>query len=50
MQNVVDNAGKNEEMSHSFFLRVRDMINAGDSDALNKERVHLKLLRLCSHA
>ncbi len=46
--NVVEQAGKTEEFSHSFFLRVRDMINAGDSDALTKERVHIKLLRLSS--
>ncbi len=25
-QNVVDQAGKNEEFSHSFFLKVKDMI------------------------
>ena len=49
-QNVVDQAGKNEEFSHSFFLRVRDMINAQDHETLIKERVHLKLLRLCSQA
>ena len=46
LQNVVDQAGKSEEFSHSFFLRVRDMINAEDFEGLVKERVHLKLLRL----
>ena len=28
LQNVVDQAGKTEEFSHSFFIRVRDMIAA----------------------
>ncbi len=46
--NVAEHAGKTEEFSHSFFLRVRDMINAGDEDGLVKEKVHTKLLRLCS--
>lgn len=50
MQNVVNMAGKNEEFSHSFFLKVRDMINAGDEDALLKERVYTKLLRLIPQA
>jgi hypothetical protein len=48
LQNVVDQAGKSDEFSHSFFLRVRDMIKAEDQEGLVKERVHLKLLRLCS--
>lgn len=48
LENVVDQAGKTEEFSHSFFLKVRDMVQAGDEDALLKERVHIKLLRLCS--
>lgn len=47
LQNVVDQAGTNEEFSHSFFLRVRDMINAEDYEGLTRERVHIKLLRLC---
>ena len=46
LNNVVENAGKTEELSHSFFLRVRDMILAGDGDGLIKEKVHTKLLRL----
>lgn len=50
IQNVVDRAGKDEDYSHSFFLKVRDMINAGDEEALLKERVHTKLLRLTSSA
>lgn len=50
LKNVVDRAGQDEEFSHSFFLKVRDMINAGDEDALIKERVHTKLLRLTSAA
>lgn len=50
LQNVVEQAGKTEEFSHSFFLKVRDMIQAGDSEALLKEKVYLKLLRLCESA
>ena len=50
LENVVEQAGKQPEFSHSFFLRVRDIINAGDADAMIKERVHVKLLRLCSQA
>ena len=50
LQNVVEQAGKTEEFSHSFFLKVKDMINAGDGDALLQEKVYLKLLRLCSQA
>jgi adenylate kinase family enzyme len=50
LQNVVEEAGKTEEFSHSFFLKVRDMIQAGDEDALLKERVHTKLLRLTATA
>ena len=48
--NVVEHAGKTEEFSHSFFLRIRDMINAGDEEGLVKDKVHTKLLRLCSQA
>jgi adenylate kinase family enzyme len=50
LQNVVEHAGKTEEFSHSFFIKVRDMILAGDGDALVKEKVHTKLLRLSSQA
>ena len=46
LSNVVEQAGKSEEFSHSFFLRVKDMINAQDTEGLVKERVHIKLLRL----
>lgn len=48
--NVVDQAGKTEEFSHSFFLRVRDIIKAGDTETLLKEKVPLKLLRLSANA
>jgi hypothetical protein len=48
LSNIAEQAGKSEEFSHSFFLKVRDMIKAGDGEALNKEKVHLKLLRICS--
>ena len=47
-ENVVEHAGKSEEFSHSFFLRVRDMIKAKDIEGIIKERVHHKLLHVCS--
>lgn len=47
LQNVVELAGKNEEFSHSFFYKVKEMVQAEDGDALLRERIHLKLLRLC---
>ena len=50
LQNVVENAGKTPEYNHSFFLKVRDMIKNNDQEALIKERVHIKLLRLCNQA
>jgi adenylate kinase family enzyme len=50
LRNVAEQAGKTEEFSHSFFIRVRDMLNAGDEEGLIKEKVHTKLLRLCSQA
>ena len=49
-QNVAEQAGKTEEFSHSFFLRVRDMIKAEDMEGLIREKVPLKLLRLSSQA
>ena len=50
LQQVADHAGSNEEYNHSFFLRVRDMINAGDADAIHHEKIPLKLLRLTAAA
>ena len=47
---MVDLTGKNEEFSHSFFHKVKAMVQAGDGDALLRERIYLKLLRLCPHA
>ena len=46
MSNVQQFAGRSEEWNHPFFLRVRDMLNAGDHDQLVKDKVALKLLRL----
>lgn len=50
LSNVAQQAGKTPEFNHSFFLKVKDMVEAGDEDALLRERVHLKLLRLCHQA
>ena len=46
LENVAARAGKDEEFNHKFFLRVRDMINAGDADAIHNEKIPIKLLRL----
>lgn len=43
-------AGKQVEFGHPFFLRVKDMLDAGDHEALIKERVPLKLLRVSAAA
>jgi len=42
----VQNAGISAEYNHKFFLKVKDMVNAGDEDAIIREKVALKLLRL----
>jgi hypothetical protein len=49
-ENVSVHAGKSDELSHSFFLKVKAMIDNGDGDALLKEKIPLKLLRLSSYA
>jgi len=46
IENVVQNAGISAEYNHKFFLKVKDMVNAGDEDAIIREKVALKLLRL----
>ena len=46
MQNISTFAGKSEDFNHPFFLKVKDMIDAGDVDQQIKDRVALKLLRL----
>ena len=46
IDNVVKNAGETEEFNHRFFHRVKDMVNAGDADAIHKEKIPLKLMRL----
>ena len=48
--NVVDNAGKHPAMQHRFFLRVKDILEAGDDDAIVREKIPLKLLRLTDTA
>ena len=46
---VASEAGQGE-FSHPFFLKVADMVKAGDAEALYKEKVPLKLLRLTEAA
>jgi hypothetical protein len=49
MNQVAEHAGS-DEFSHPFYLRVRDMVKAGDIEALYKEKIPLKLLRLTEAA
>ena len=46
LSTVHEYAGKSEEFNHRFYLRVRDIIDSGDKDALTNEKIPLKLLRL----
>ena len=48
--NIQQYAGKQEEFSHPFYLKVKDMLDAGDIDQLTKDRVALKLLRVTNKA
>ena len=50
VDNVLTRAGNDEEYSHRFFLRARDMLEAGDQDALVREKIYIKLLRLTDSA
>merc|ERR1712070_1330480 len=47
--NIQELAGHNE-FKHPFFVKVKEMLDAGDTDALIKERVALKLLRITNVA
>ena len=46
LNEVAEQTGKNEEFNHRFFHRVRDMVRADDQDAILKEKIPIKLLRL----
>ena len=46
MANIQQLAGRDSEYNHPFFLKVKEMLDAGDHDQLVKDRVALKLLRL----
>ena len=46
LNTVTKHAGVTEEFSHRFYLRVRDIVEAGDEETLVKEKIPLKLLRL----
>ena len=47
---IVERAGKDEMFSHSFFLKVKEMIENGDGEGLLREKIPLKLLRLSPDA
>lgn len=46
LNEVAEQTGKNEEFNHRFFHRVRDMVQADDQDAILREKIPIKLLRL----
>lgn len=46
LNTVAQQAGKSEEYSHRFFLRVKSMVDEGDHDGLLKEKIALKMMRL----
>lgn len=46
LNNIAEKAGKMEEFNHPFYLKVADMVNNGDTDALVKEKIGTKLLRV----
>lgn len=46
LKTVQEQAGKNEDFNHRFFMRVKDILDAGDEETLLKERIPLKLMRL----
>ena len=46
MLNIQQFAGKSEDFSHPFFLKVKEMLDAGDIDAQINNKVPLVLLRL----
>lgn len=47
---LIENAAKegheNPDFAHPFYQKVAEYVNAGDMDAINRERIPLKLLRL----
>jgi adenylate kinase family enzyme len=50
LQEVAEQTGKNEEFNHRFFHRVKDMVKADDQDAILREKIPIKLLRLTAAA
>ena len=46
LNEVAEQTGKNEEFNHRFFHRVRDMVQADEQDAILREKIPIKLLRL----
>jgi adenylate kinase family enzyme len=49
LDNVAREAGSGE-FDHPFYTKVADMVNAGDADAIYRDKVPLKLLRLTEAA
>ena len=49
LSNISQYAGQHEEYNHPFFLKVKEMVDAGDESQLIKDKVALKLLRLTNN-
>ena len=43
-------AGKSEEYDHPFFHKVKEILDSGDKDTIQKEKLGLKLLRISEYA
>ena len=50
IETAAANYGKSEEYSHPFYRHVKEIVDAGDVDAIKKEKIPLKLLRLAPEA
>ena len=49
LENVANEAGSGE-FDHPFYIKVADMVKAGDAEAIYRDKVPLKLLRLTEAA
>lgn len=50
IESAAKNAGTSEEYNHPFYRSVKEIVEAGDIETLNKEKIPLKLLRLAPEA
>lgn len=50
MDNCANNTGENPDFQHPFFDKVGEMIRSGDREAIIREKIPIKLLRLTPSA